>query len=200
MIKNAAIITGMVIGSLTLLTVLIVYLRTQKFALGGSVLTVFGTILLGLSIWVNIEVSIGKNGVIEARFFQMESSIARAESKIQLQESKTKIEAKTSLSYGDPIEFKKFNPSIEEIKYAFEKTEKGQSFGVILSRPNLDQYYMQASKLGDSKLYTIEYRAGSSDQHYTYKLDLEKVLIAFESYLLDNENYKGMFEWEKLDF
>ena len=46
-----ALILDIVFGSLMLCCLLFVYIKHKKFGLGGSVLTVFGVMLPGFSIW-----------------------------------------------------------------------------------------------------------------------------------------------------
>ena len=63
-----ALILGIVFGSLMLCCLLFVYIKHKKFGLGGSVLTVFGVMLLGFSIWKTAEISVTLEGKIEAKF------------------------------------------------------------------------------------------------------------------------------------
>jgi|GEM_PF-4754458 len=63
-----ALILGIVFGILMLCCLLFVYIKNKKFGLGGSVLTVFGVMLLGFSIWKTAEISVTLEGNIEAKF------------------------------------------------------------------------------------------------------------------------------------
>jgi hypothetical protein len=47
---------------------LFVYIKHKKFGLGGFVLTVFGVMLLGFSIWKTAEISVTLDAKIEAKF------------------------------------------------------------------------------------------------------------------------------------
>jgi len=209
MMKIVVAITGVVIGSAMILTVLVVYYRSQKFALGGTVLTVFGTILIGLSIWVSIEVEISPDGRVQAKFLQEQSESAREKARLAyMNEPRPESSdgdslligfADFALSYGDPIEFKFLSPSLEQIAAAFEETEQSNSFGVVLSRADQDQFYIQAAKFDSEDFYTIEYRDGSPDKHYTAQASKTQALSAFESYLNNTEDYASMFEWEKVE-
>ncbi len=64
----ATIILGLIIGSVMLIATTFVYVRHQTFSLGGSILTAFGTLLLGLSIWQSVEFTVGPDGGISASF------------------------------------------------------------------------------------------------------------------------------------
>jgi hypothetical protein len=70
-----ALILGLVFGSLMLCSSLFVYIKHKTFGLGGAVLTVFGVILLGLSIWKTVEVSVKLEGEIEAKFEALEKRV-----------------------------------------------------------------------------------------------------------------------------
>ena len=70
-----ALILGLVFGSLMLCSLLFVYIKHKTFGLGGSVLTVFGVMLLGLSIWKTVEISITLEGEIEAKFEALEKRV-----------------------------------------------------------------------------------------------------------------------------
>ena len=53
-----ALITGNLFGALMLGAVTFVYVKRQHFGLGSSVLTVFGTLLVGISVWQTAEITI----------------------------------------------------------------------------------------------------------------------------------------------
>jgi hypothetical protein len=63
-----ALILGIVFGSLMLCCLLFVYIKHKKFGFGGFVLTVFGVMLLGFSIWKTAEISVTLYAKIEAKF------------------------------------------------------------------------------------------------------------------------------------
>ena len=68
MIINATLITGIIIGAICLLAAVHNHIRYQNFGLGGVVLVAFGSMLLGLSIWKSIEISIDTKGNITAKY------------------------------------------------------------------------------------------------------------------------------------
>ena len=74
-LTTAALTLGLIFGSVMLGVTCIVYYKRQIFSLGGSVLTVFGVVLLGLSIWKTVDVSISPTGGIEAKFSAVERRI-----------------------------------------------------------------------------------------------------------------------------
>ena len=70
-----ALILGLVFGSLMLCSLLFVYIKHKAFGLGGAVLTVFGVMLLGLSIWKTVEISVTPKGEIDAKFEVLEKRV-----------------------------------------------------------------------------------------------------------------------------
>lgn len=66
--------TGLVLGSLALLSVFFVWIRKQTFGTGGSILSVVGLILIGMSLWSNIRFRISAEG-FEASLEAIESRV-----------------------------------------------------------------------------------------------------------------------------
>ncbi len=68
---------GIIVGLMMIATVCIVYYKHQTFGLGGSTLALLGTILIGMSVWSNIKVSVGANGGFSAELTQIQQNIAQ---------------------------------------------------------------------------------------------------------------------------
>jgi len=81
------IVCGLLLGSVAVISAAWVWVRHRVFGSGGSVLSVVGVILIGLSIWKNVEVRAGADG-IEWKFEQLQSRIAETESRVAEAESK----------------------------------------------------------------------------------------------------------------
>ena len=58
-----------------LCSLLFVFIKHKTFGIGGSVLTVFGVMLLGLSIWKTLEISVTAKGEIGAKFEALEKRV-----------------------------------------------------------------------------------------------------------------------------
>ena len=69
-IKEIAFNFGLFLGSALLLSAVYVFVKRQAFGLGGVVLIVFGSFLVGLSIWTSFEISVGADGTVTARYKQ----------------------------------------------------------------------------------------------------------------------------------
>ena len=63
-----ALWAGIIFGSLLLGSVAFVYVRHREFGLGGSILTPFGVMLLGLSLWKSVDISVSADGGLKAEF------------------------------------------------------------------------------------------------------------------------------------
>lgn len=85
-ITTLALFMGLVFGSIMLSAVCWVYVKHQHFGTGGSVLTIFGVVLLGLSVWKTVELSISPEG-IDARFSKIEEKIGAVERNVKQVES-----------------------------------------------------------------------------------------------------------------
>ncbi|QDT46284.1 hypothetical protein Pan258_03020 [Symmachiella dynata] len=55
------------IGTAMIAVACFVYITQREFGLGGAALTLLGVVLVGSSIWKNIDISIGKEGAITAK-------------------------------------------------------------------------------------------------------------------------------------
>lgn len=78
-IPVAAVILGMVLGTLMIGAVMWTWLRTKAFGVGGAMLTIFGVLLIGLSLWTTVRIKVSADG-LEATFDQR---LARVESTVQ---------------------------------------------------------------------------------------------------------------------
>lgn len=67
-IIDIAFYIGLILGSALLLGAMYVYIRRQIFGLGGVVLVVFGSFLIGLSIWTSFKVSVNADGSVSAEY------------------------------------------------------------------------------------------------------------------------------------
>ena len=61
--QNWANIAGIIFGSGAILSVTIVYIRSQKLGFTGLGFAFVGMILVGMSIWSSIKISVNENGI-----------------------------------------------------------------------------------------------------------------------------------------
>lgn len=59
-IVTIALFVGIALGAVLLIMVCMTYYRQKRFGLGGVLLSFFGVVLLGLSIWSEVEFSFGR--------------------------------------------------------------------------------------------------------------------------------------------
>lgn len=69
-IKETAFYAGLFLGSTLLISTTYVFVKRQVFGLGGVFLIIFGSFLVGLSIWTSFEFSFNKDGSITAKYTQ----------------------------------------------------------------------------------------------------------------------------------
>lgn len=92
MIIQTTLIMGIIIGAICLLAAVHNYTRYQYFGLGGVVLVAFGSMLLGLSIWQSVELSIDAKGNITAKYqHEQDMGAEAAERNSQFTELKLKF-------------------------------------------------------------------------------------------------------------
>ena len=71
---------ALVLGGLMLITVCGVFAFSQSFGFGGSVLTVSGVVLIGMSVWRKIDVTVSEKG-FTAKLEQVEAQALEAKAK-----------------------------------------------------------------------------------------------------------------------
>ena len=69
-ISMIAFVLGLLFGSVLLLAAVYRFVKHREFGLGGTVLIVFGSMLLGLSVWTSFEFSVDSEGKVTARYEQ----------------------------------------------------------------------------------------------------------------------------------
>jgi tetratricopeptide (TPR) repeat protein len=67
-VRLSALVAGLGLGSAMLVIACVVFLKKNVFGLGGSVLSLFGLVLVGLSVWTSFDLSISPKGEIKAAF------------------------------------------------------------------------------------------------------------------------------------
>jgi hypothetical protein len=91
MIENFVFLSALALGVMLLASVCYIYVKNQSFGLGGSCLSGMGVILVGMSVWKNINFSMDATG-IKAQLEQVQSVAKSAEHAA----SKAQAEAQTS--------------------------------------------------------------------------------------------------------
>lgn len=76
-INSLVIYTGVIIGSLMLLSVIWVWVSKQHFQLGGTLMSIFGTVLIGLSVFSSVTVKIGDDLLVQFNALQEEVDTLR---------------------------------------------------------------------------------------------------------------------------
>lgn len=99
-------ILGMILGTSMITVSTYVYYRKQVFPIGAIVMTVFGTLLLGLSIWQSAKIQVGADGNISASFEKFKQEV-KEEVKHSNQSVTQKIEDLNSIVGTDSSSLEK---------------------------------------------------------------------------------------------
>ena len=89
------IYAGILVGSLAILGVVWVWARKQVFGLGGGVLSFFGTVLIGLSVFSRAQITIGDTTIVLETLQQQVETLEQ--DKIQLAEEVGKLSRNADL-------------------------------------------------------------------------------------------------------
>ena len=88
---------GLFAGLFMVATVCTVFYKTQIFGLGGSALSMLGTVLIGMSVWSNISFKVGADGAFSAELTQIKQEVAqigKRNQRIEESVSEVKVEVK----------------------------------------------------------------------------------------------------------
>ena len=96
-IQTVSFVAGILFGSVAVVSACIVWLRHRDFGLGGSVLSLVGVTLIGLSLWSSVKIEVSKEGV-SAEFQKLSERVdAMAQANIAVtQEVRNVAEASAS--------------------------------------------------------------------------------------------------------
>lgn len=73
-IKEMAFIAGLILGSLVIMSVCWVWVRNQVLGIGGGILSFFGVLLVGLSVWSSASVEVSADG-FSARLDKLQNEV-----------------------------------------------------------------------------------------------------------------------------
>lgn len=75
--ESTVFVIGLALGAAMLLSVCFVFIRHQRFGVGGGFLCGFGVILVGMSVWQNIDVTVDATG-FQAELQRLRSEVREA--------------------------------------------------------------------------------------------------------------------------
>ena len=73
-IQTAAFVVGIILGSGSVCSAAFVWIRNQAFGLGGSMLSLVGVTLVGLSIWSGVRINVSGEG-LKAEFNRLSEQV-----------------------------------------------------------------------------------------------------------------------------
>jgi preprotein translocase subunit SecF len=133
MLDTPVLCVSLVFGSLSLGAAIWVYVKHRYFGFGGSILSMAGIILLGMSVWKSIDIQMGKN--ISVRLQKAEQEIKKADQEIKkLNNFKTTLFAQAQFKelnlYKGPLDGT-YNADFKNAITNFQKALKIPPTGII---------------------------------------------------------------------
>jgi len=127
------LIVSLAFGSLSLGSTILVFIKHRVFGLGGSILSVVGVILIGMSVWKSIDIQAGNK--IKVRLEKAEKGIEKAEQKINdLNNFKTTLIVQAKLKelnvYTDPLDGT-YNANFKNAIANYQSSHGIQPTGII---------------------------------------------------------------------
>jgi hypothetical protein len=74
-LKDISLLSGIVVGTLMALSVVLTFVRNRHFGVGGFVISAFGVTLIGLAVWSKVLVTVSPEGNFEAKFEALEKTV-----------------------------------------------------------------------------------------------------------------------------
>ncbi|EKA7416337.1 TPA: hypothetical protein ACQYF6_000119 [Vibrio parahaemolyticus] len=68
-------VIGLLVGAVMIASVCSVYYKHQRFGLGGSILSLLGTVLIGMSVWSKISINVEPGGGFSAELTQLKEDV-----------------------------------------------------------------------------------------------------------------------------
>lgn len=158
-IPDFALLIGIVLGAIMLLGVIYVYVKNQSYGMGGTALTVFGTLLIGLSIWKTAEISISPDGGLQAKFEALEKRFitVKQETEQQLNENDQQIQTLAAVNEDLKVKSETLSATVASVKLEADQLKR-------INTVNLEK--IQSLTLKTDKL---------EQQNNTLKFDLRKL-------------------------
>jgi hypothetical protein len=173
--EDAAFAVGLGLGSVLLASVCFVYLRSQSFGVGGSFLSICGLILVGMSAWSKIDVSVTTKD-FSAKFEQIEKHVADVE-------NQTNQSAQALRDISDKIDTinKHLAISSNGVLTSQQENEVGSA---------LEDYLKYLGRLGyNDPIQPVHVVLGDSDSTDSY-YNSESSTLFISARDKNNDNYK----------
>jgi hypothetical protein len=117
---------GVLLGSVLLIATVYSYLKKNNFGLGGTVLSLLGLTLIGLSLWSSVEFSVDAKGKVAVSYTQTQSETSKA---AELNGQLQKLKFQVDMLSQDISDLKRATPSAKiSSEVASERAAKTQAF------------------------------------------------------------------------
>lgn len=112
--SNPAYVVALVLGAVMLLSVCFVYVKHQILQLGGMSLSAFAVVLVGMSVWKSIDVSMDEKG-FKAKLDQAIAVAAEAKQETAQVKQISQMNTEAALALKESIEAIKTQESLRSI-------------------------------------------------------------------------------------
>jgi hypothetical protein len=161
MIETATFVSGLVLGAMLLVVAAFVYASRNVFGFGGTLFLVFGTILVGLSLWRSVELTVDPDGGLIAIFKQeIGAEAAELNGKIldlerQIAKAISKLETISARSENSPSSMATKTP--DEVDADFERNS---NYKVLVFFKNHQQ---EAARRMENVLLSHGFRSSATE-------------------------------------
>jgi uncharacterized protein (UPF0335 family) len=115
-IKDMAFMAGLILGCLIIISVCWVWIRSQVLGLGGGMLSFFGVLLVGLSVWSSASVQVSPEGFY-AEFERLEREVSKISLRSQQISDDVRVVAEANQVIGHEVKVMSENIDINKAQF-----------------------------------------------------------------------------------
>jgi len=115
-VKDMAFVAGLVLGCLIIVSVCWVWVRRQVLGMGGGLLSFFGVVLVGLSVWSSASVEVSADG-FRAEFEQLEKQVESVALRSQKISDEVRVVADANMAMSREIKVAAENIDVNKAQF-----------------------------------------------------------------------------------
>ncbi len=115
-VKEMAFLVGLLLGCMVLVSVCWVWIRKQVLGVGGGVLSFFGVLLVGLSVWSGASVEVSADG-FRAEFERLEEQVTQVAQKSEKLSDEVKVVAETNKAISKEVRLAAENINVNRSQF-----------------------------------------------------------------------------------
>lgn len=161
MLETPVLCVSLAFGALSLGAAVWVYIKHQYFGFGGSILSMVGIILLGMSVWKSIDIQAGEN--YRVRLLKAEKDIKKAEQEINdLNNFKTALFAQAQFKelnlYKGPLDGT-YNANFKNAVTNYQAKHGFQPTGIIDDKTLISLIDKEKLRPDTQERYAVDYES-----------------------------------------